>query len=312
MNPVNIYITNDGTKYVADPTAGAVFVFDRNNRLNAILGEELNIAPIDITVRGQRCYVNDFNSNQVVVFDKNSQKEIIRMGKKGSAQPRGDMPELPPGQLLLISDLALDQKGNVYVTDKAAGRITEFDSSGAFLRTIGRWGSSIDEFVRPKGIAIDKNDRIWVVDTSTEVAKIYDQQTRLLLFFGLPGNEPGMMNLPVKIVLDYDNVELFEQYAVEGANIEFLVLVSNQLGLNKISVYGFGSFPTQGTARIERAKELALEPETKKELERPVSKPSVLTKAEPEKSDSPQDQRNKEIAGLYNHNIELYKAWSKF
>ena len=44
-------------------------------------------------------------------------------------------------------------------------------------------------------------------------------------------------------MIDYDNVVLFEKYAVAGAKLEFLVIVSNQYGANKINVYGFGSFP---------------------------------------------------------------------
>ena len=55
-----------------------------------------------------------------------------------------------------------------------------------------------------------------------------------------------MMNLPATIVVDYDNVEFFKKYAVKGARIEFQVLVSNQYGPNKISVYGFGTFPGHG------------------------------------------------------------------
>ncbi|HDZ68944.1 MAG TPA: 6-bladed beta-propeller [Phycisphaerales bacterium] len=234
MSPANIYI-DDGTKYIADPRANAVFVFDKNDTLGAILGRELKIKPADIVVRGQKCYVTDLIRNQVVVLDKTTGKEITRIGKEGDGE----------GQFMLISDLALDQQGNIYVTDKVKAQITKFDKSGTFLRTIGRLGDNIDEFVRPKGIAIDKAGRIWVVDAASEVAKIYNPEGQLLLFFGLPGNRPGMMNLPADIVLDYDNVELFREYAVEGAKIEFLVLVSNQFGLNKINVYGFGSFPEQ-------------------------------------------------------------------
>ena len=249
MNPVNIHIGDDGTKYVADPTAGAVFVFDKNNNLNAILGRDLKISPIDVLVRGQQCYVTDFNSNQVVVLDKTTGKEITRIGRQSGQFIA--VSGLPPGQFALISDLAFDQQGNIYVTDKAAGRITEFDDSGIFQRTIGRLGDNIDDFVRPKGIAIDNKNRIWVVDTAPEVVKIYNPEAQLLLFFGLPGNRPGMMNLPAAIVLDYENVEFFQEYAVEGASIEFLVIVSNQFGSNKISVYGFGSFPEQQQPETE-------------------------------------------------------------
>ena len=252
MDPRNIYIEDDGTKYVADPTAGAVCVFDNKNNLIAILGRELNIKPEDVTVRGQHCYVTDSSSNQVVVLDKRTGKEVNRMGQQGELEKaEASLADLPAGQFLLISDLTTDKDGNIYVTDKVAARITEFKESGVFQRTVGRWGIGIHEFVRPKGIAVDKEDRIWVVDTAPEVVKIYNPEGRLLLFFGLPGNKGGMMNMPAKVVVDYDNVELFQEYAVKGANLEFLVLVTNQYGPHKISVYGFGSFPEQQPAETE-------------------------------------------------------------
>ena len=308
INPASIYIDHDGTKYVADPTAGAVFVFDKEDNLKSMLGKELKINPRDVVVRGQNCYVTDLKGNQVVVFDKTSGREIVRIGKKsdpaGKAEP---LQELGPGEFSLISDLALDREGNIYVTDRAGGRITEFDRSGKFKRTIGRLGRNIDEFIRPKGIAIDKENRIWVVDAGpeVEVAKIYNQQAQLLLFFGRPGNRPGMMNLPAKIVLDYDNVELFEQYAAEGANIEFLVLVSNQYGPNKISVYGFGAFPVQERARWE-AKKFALKPGSENELVPTAREP--LAEAEPERAGTQPDEQKEDISELHQRSLALYRG----
>jgi hypothetical protein len=165
-------------------------------------------------------------------------------------------------------------------------------------------GDNIDEFIRPKGIAIDNEDRIWVVDAGPEVAKIYNQQAQLLLFFGLPGNERGMMNLPTKIVLDYDNVEFFEQYAVDGANIEFLVLVTNQYGPNKVSVYGFGSFLPNSRA-IDKQREFVqtLGPGSEQRIQAPVSE-----KPGPEKSSSQQWEQQRKISDLYNRSIALYQA----
>ncbi|KPK42454.1 MAG: hypothetical protein AMJ65_07600 [Phycisphaerae bacterium SG8_4] len=308
MNPVNIHIGDDGTKYVADPTVGGVLVFDRNDNLGAILGKELGIAPIDVTVRGRQCYVSDFNSNQIVVFDMNTQQEIARIGEEGASQPIGETPvsELPPGQILLISDLVLDQQGNIYVTDKAAARITQFDRSGKLQRVIGRLGDNIDEFVRPKGIAVDREQRVWVVDAASEVAKIYDERARLLLFFGLGGNDPGMMNLPATIVVDYDNVEYFEQYAIEGADIEFLVLVSNQYGPNKISVYGFGRFPVQARA-IAAGGRSTLTPGLAQDSRVPERKDPARLPVQARESERTVDNRE-EIARLYKASEDLYRS----
>jgi DNA-binding beta-propeller fold protein YncE len=235
INPVNIYIEEDGTKYVADSTAEAVFVFDKQDTMKAILGRKLNIKPTDIVVRGQSCYVTDVSRNQVVVFDKTTGEEINSIGKEGSEE----------GQFKLIAGLALDGQGNIYVTDKVKAQITKFNEAGIFQRTIAQWGAGLYDFVRPKGIAVDKEGRIWVVDASTDAGKIFNSEGQLLMYFGLKGNQPGKMNLPADIAVDYDNVELFQEYAVEGANIDFLVLVTNQYGPHKIAVYGFGSFPAR-------------------------------------------------------------------
>lgn len=237
MNPVNIAIDSDGKKYIADSTALAVFVFDKNDNLTAILGKELGIKPVDVAIHQQKCYIADAANNQVVVLDKNTGKELIRMGREGDGE----------GQFKLITGLAVDQEGNVYVTDKIKAVITKFNAAGIYQQTIGFMDTSIHGFVRPKGIAIDRRGRIWVVDAASEVAKIYDPQGRLLLFFGLPDGQgsPGTMTLPADIVLDYDNVGLFQKDAVKGAKIKFLVIVSNQYGPNKINIYGFGSFPEQ-------------------------------------------------------------------
>jgi hypothetical protein len=63
------------------------------------------------------------------------------------------------------------------------------------------------------------------------------------MYFGTLGSDPGQMYLPATVVIDYENVDLFRKYAVEGAELEFVVLVTNQYGSQKVSVYGFGSFP---------------------------------------------------------------------
>ena len=241
-NPVNIWI-DDGIKYVTDPKDPGIFVFDKSDKLTAIFGRDSGIIPLGVAVRGRRCYVTDQKSRQVIVLDKVTGEEINRIGK-----------HIPDGmgllgdekaQFRLIGDITLDQEGNLYVTDRVTAQISKFDAEGSFVRTFGQRGDARASFVRPKGIAIDRENRMWVVDTGTHVCKIYNAEGRLLLDFGEVGNRPGKMYLPATVTLDYDNADFFQEYAVEGAQLEFLVIVTNQYGSHKVSVFGFGSFPLQ-------------------------------------------------------------------
>jgi len=170
VNPVNICIEKD-RKYIADPVSGKVFVFNHDNILEAILGADSELKPIDVAVRDNRCYVTDMSGNQVVVLDIASGKEIMRIGGPGD----GD------GQFGLIGDIAMDAQENLYVTDKALARVIKFDRNGKFQKTFGKVGDSIHDFVRPKGIDVDREGRMWVVDTASEIVKTYDSEGQLLM-----------------------------------------------------------------------------------------------------------------------------------
>jgi hypothetical protein len=277
INPINIFIDN-GNKYVCDPRAPGVFVFDKSDKLTAIFsrlgGNQL--VPLDVAVRGQRCYVTEQNSRQVIVLDKVTGEEISRIGKP-LPEDSGIQQADENAQFKLIGDLAFDQEGNLYVTDRMTAQISKFDTEGRFVRTFGGLGGPMSNFIRPKGIAIDREDRMWVVDAATQMCKIYDAAGLWLLYFGMGGNRPGMMYVPATVTLDYDHVDLFKEYAVEGAKLEFLVIITNQYGPNKVSVYGFGSFPLQ---------EKAIEDAKKRDLDtKPDQEAQTETKPEPGKEE---------------------------
>ena len=61
------------------------------------------------------------------------------------------------------------------------------------------------------------------------------------MFFGGPGNAPGLMYLPVKVVIDYDNVSYFQRFVDKNFEIKYIILVTNQFGSFPVEVYGFGS-----------------------------------------------------------------------
>lgn len=237
--PMNIFIESDGTKYVADSKAGVISVWNKEDKLVTFIGKELDIKPVSVFVSKDRIFVSDSNSNRVVILDKVTGKLIERLGQ-GMASDA----ELKDDEFSMINDLTLDSQGALYVSDKMKSMVTKFDSKGEYVRSFGGVGSSPDSLVRPKGVAFDKEDRMWVVDAGPATAvKLFRKDGRLLLLFGFLGTNPGQMYLPAGISIDYDHVDLFKDYAVKGAKLDFLVLVTNQFGPHKVSVYGFGTFP---------------------------------------------------------------------
>ena len=87
---------------------------------------------------------------RIVKFDKTG-KFIKAWGKEGKGQSEFDEPH----------GLAMDSQGRLFVADRANSRIQIFDQDGKFL---AEW----KQFGRPSGIAIDKNDVIYVADSQSD------------------------------------------------------------------------------------------------------------------------------------------------
>jgi DNA-binding beta-propeller fold protein YncE len=61
--------------------------------------------------------------------------------------------------------LAFDSKGNLFVTDTGNKRVVIFDADGNFISQFGVVGMEAGEFDEPVGIAISKDDIVYVADT---------------------------------------------------------------------------------------------------------------------------------------------------
>jgi sugar lactone lactonase YvrE len=88
--------------------------------------------------------------NRIVKFSKDG-KYLKEWGKKGTG----------PGEFDLPHCLAFDSKGRLLVGDRNNNRIQVFDQEGNFIE-------QFTQFSRPSGIAVDKNDVIYVADSESE------------------------------------------------------------------------------------------------------------------------------------------------
>jgi sugar lactone lactonase YvrE len=86
---------------------------------------------------------------RVLKFSKDG-KFIKQWGGHGSG----------PGQFEMPHTLAFDSQGRLFVGDRGNNRIQIFDQDGKFLY-------QMEQFSRPSGIFIDKNDVIYVTDSES-------------------------------------------------------------------------------------------------------------------------------------------------
>jgi len=228
--PINITIDTDGTRYITDTQREIILVFDRNDSYVRTLGAPGQFRPVDVAIVGDRLYVTDILHQQVQVLDKTSGDTLFIFSEAGS----------DAGQLFHPTNLAVGPDQTLYVTDTTNFRVQHFTLEGEFIREIGAIGLGPGQFARPKGVALDKEERIYVVDAAFQNVQILDFDGTPLTFVGGPGDGPGSLSLPTVVKIDYDNVEHFRKYAAPGFEIEYIVLVANQFGPNKVSVFGFG------------------------------------------------------------------------
>ena len=230
IKPVNITIDTDGTKYLTDTGREQIVVYDDNNRFVRAFGEPGQYKPGDIAIINDRLYVTDLANHQVHVIDKISGDILFSFGGSG----------VDPGQLRHPSNIAAATDGTLYVVDSTNFRAQQFSGEGDLIRSFGAQGTAPGMFSRPKGISIDRDGYIYVVDSGFENVQILDQEGGALMFFGAPGFARDSINLPTVVKIDYDNVQYFRKYAAPDFELEYLVLVASQFGINKIAVFGYG------------------------------------------------------------------------
>jgi len=229
--PINITISENGTRYVTDTQREQILIFDRNDRFVRALGSTDQFRPVDVAVLRDRLYVSDIEHHKVQVLDERTGQLLFEFGSNGSG----------PGELFQPTNLAIGPDESIYVTDTGNFRVQVFSPEGKFIRSIGQIGTAAGHFARPKGVAVDKDDRIYVVDSAFANVQILDHEGTPLLFFGSPGQGLGNINLPTVVKIDYENVDFFRKYADPEFELEYLVLVASQFGLNKITVFGYGA-----------------------------------------------------------------------
>lgn len=188
----------DDHLYVADLT-DRIQVFDRDgNFLRGWRTPDFNVdGPSGLTVdRNGRLLVADTHFYRVLVYSREGNLLFqIGDGVQGAT----------PGRFGYPTDVVTDRAGNFYVAEYGENdRIQVFSPEGTWLRQWGGHGYEPGEFLRPRALAIDADDRLYVADSCNHRIQVFNTSGKLLKMWGSRGPGPGQLSYPYDLAIGPD------------------------------------------------------------------------------------------------------------
>ena len=129
-----------------------------------------------------------------------AEEYISQFGHAITLTDAGDSP--PDGTFMWPSSLALDQDGNVYVSDEWFNRISIFDKDGNWLSKWGTQGDGDGEIDRPSGMTFDAEDNLFIVDSANSRVQVFTKNGEFLSKWGSRGDGDGEFDMPWGIDID--------------------------------------------------------------------------------------------------------------
>lgn len=255
----NCFVDESGYLYVADGNKKKVLIFDsEGNFLTHIDGPE-NFKPMDVLVSDNRIFICDLSGNKVGVYEKGTNKYLYQIPDTARV---GSVEHLySPLNISIIGD-------KIYVSDVGNYKVKIYNkNTGKFISAFGGNGKNPGNFIRNKGVALDRDTNVFVVDGAFENIQMFNGNNDLLMFFGGPYKKKGDMWLPAKVYINYDNVKYFEKYLDPEYDAKYLIFVTNQFGPDKVSVYARVE-PTKATPEEKAKKKKKVKKAREKRIKR--------------------------------------------
>jgi len=139
--------------------------------------------------------------------------------------------------------VAVDLKGNIFVSDFQKSIIEKFDSNGNFIAEFGSDGNGFGEFRGPRGIAVNSKGEILVCDSCNHRIQIFDSEGNCNSIFGTRGIKNGKFNSPSGICVDKnDNIYVCSGHKVQkfDSNGKFILAFGSNGNGNGQFNYPFG------------------------------------------------------------------------
>jgi len=254
--PTDVAVAGDNLVFVIDRDVPAVHRFDLAAREHDILGAGRLEVPAALCWTGDRLLIADAGAGAILAWSGGA--GMTRFDRDAPGRPAG-LAFVPESGRLYVSDLAegailaYDAEGRrtgildagevslgapthlayhpatgLVVSDALAGRLVRLDPDGRLLGTIGAPGDAPGDLALPKGVAVDSQGNIYVVDARFENVQLFDADGHLLMAFGQEGSGEGEFWLPAGLCIDpRDRIWVADTYNCRVQVFEFLGVASD-------------------------------------------------------------------------------------
>lgn len=259
QRPQGVMADNEGRVYVTDVSREAVYVFDETQGKMAVwdmasakerfrtplgiapgAGGEILVAdaelgyvarldreghPLGTFGAGQlswptgiardpatgRIYVAETHGHDIKVFNAAGVLEKS-IGRRGEAPGEFNSPTF----LTIAND-------KLYVTDTLNARVQVLTLDGQPLQTIGRRGLFVGDMPRPKGIGVDNDGNIYVVESYFDYLLVFNAAGQFLLPIGGTGSDVGQFYQPGGVWTDQrDRIYIADTFNGRVVILQFL------------------------------------------------------------------------------------------
>ncbi len=192
--PVSLSEGPDGRIFVSDPEAAAIYAFHKGTVTPLITAGLTRPTGVAVLAEKRILIVVDTGDHDIKIFDL--QGHLIRT-----------VPDPASGESLFhFPTFAAAAGEEILINDALNYRIRRLNASGALVASFGREGDGPGCFGRPKGMAVDSDRHIYVVDNIFDNIQVFDPDGRLLLVIGTRGSEKGQFWSPGGIDIAGDTI----------------------------------------------------------------------------------------------------------
>lgn len=195
-SPSGIALGPAGHVFVADADLRQVVILDAKGNGRLLIGPTHLGRPTGLAwdERDGLLYVADTAAHQVKVFDMTG-RLVNTLGRRGEGKGEFNFPTF----LALARDRLV-----VSDTMNARVQVISLENPGS-PQIIGERGTKVGNLVRPKGVAVDSENNLYVIESYHDHLLIYDEQARFLLPIGGAGKAAGNFYLPGGVWIDRGN-----------------------------------------------------------------------------------------------------------